>query len=158
MRHKTIAAAAALMILQACSSRPRDFTPTLGTAPTDQSRFDATYDECKQLFVTGKLDGNGRLASGGAGAVAGGAVGAAGSAAAVGAGLYGGMAVMSATIVLMPFAVIGGAVGMAKIKRHKKEAAIQHAMSGCLQEHGYEVASWRKTPQAKSPVRHPAAE
>lgn len=149
MKDKMIAAAAACLVLQACSSRPREFTPTLGVAPTDQTRFDAAYAECNQLFVTGKLDGNGRLASGGVGAAAGGAVGVAGSAAAVGAGLYGGMAVMSATIVLMPVAVIGGAIGMAKIKRHNKEVAIQRVMTGCLREHGYEVASWQKTARTK---------
>jgi hypothetical protein len=72
-----------------------------------------------------------------------------GSAAAVGAGLYGGMAVMSATLVLMPVAIVGGAIGMAKIKRNKKEKAIQRVMDGCLHEHGYAVASWKKAPRAK---------
>lgn len=154
MRNPTIAAAAACLILQACSSRPRDFTPTLSIAPTDQRQFDDAYADCKQLLVTGKLDGSGRLASGGAGVAAGGAVGAAGSAAAAGAGLYGGMAVASATLILMPVAVIGGAVGMAKIKRHKKEVAIQRAMVGCLRERGYEVASWQKAPRARRTDQH----
>lgn len=149
MRHRLIAAAAACFVLEACSSRPREFTPTLGIAPKDQGQFDTVYAECKQLLVTGKLDSSGRLGSGGAGAAAGGAVGVAGSAAATGAGLYGGMAVMSATLILMPVAVIGGAVGMAKINRHKKEVAIQRAMAGCLREHGYEVASWQKAPRSK---------
>ena len=151
MRHGLIVAAAACCFLEACSSRPREFTPTLGTIPADQAQFDAAYAECKQLLVTGKLDKSGRLASGGAGVAAGGAVGVAGGAAAAGAGLYGGMAVMSATLVLMPVAVIGGAVGMAKIKRHRKEAAIQRAMAGCLRQQGYEVASWQKAPRAKLP-------
>jgi len=75
---------------------------------------------------------------------AGSAVGLAGSAAAASAGLWGGMAVASATLVLMPVAIVGGAVGMAKIKRHKKEAAIQRVMAGCLHQRGYEVASWQK--------------
>src|SRR5437763_899481 len=110
MREKLAAAAAVCLVLEACSSRPREFRPTLGVAPTDQSQFEAAYSGCKQLFVTGKLDRNGLLASGGAGAAAGGAVGVAGSAAAAGAGLYGGMAVMSATLVLMPVAIVGGAI------------------------------------------------
>jgi hypothetical protein len=59
------------------------------------------------------------------------------------------MAVMSATLVLMPVAVIGGAWGMDKIKRKKKEKAIQRAMVGCLRESGYEVASWQKPPRVK---------
>jgi len=158
MKHWMMAAAGACLVSEACSSRPREFTPTLGAAPTDQVQFDAAYAECKQLYVTGKLDSSGRLASGGAGVAAGGAVGVVGSTAAVGAGLYGGMAVASATIVLMPIAVIGGAVGMAKIKRHKKEVAIQHAMSGCLHQHGYKVASWQKTPRAKLQAKTQASE
>jgi hypothetical protein len=149
MRHRLISAAAACLVLEACSSRPREFNPTLGIAPTDQTQFDAIYAQCKQLLVTGKLDGSGRLASGGVGAAAGGAVGVAGGAAAASAGFYAGAAVMSATLVLMPVAVIGGAVGMAKIKRHKKEVAIQRAMSGCLRERGYEVASWQKARKVK---------
>ena len=147
MQRSRAAALGAMLCLAACSSRPREFTPTLGVAPTDQAKFDAAYAECKELFVTGKLDSSGRLASGGAGAAAGGAVGAAGAAAAASAGLYGGMAVASATLVLMPVAVIGGAIGMAKIKRHKKELAVQRVMAGCLRERGYEVQHWVKAPK-----------
>lgn len=147
MQQSKTAALCVMLCLAGCSSRPREFTPTLGVAPTDQAKFDAAYAECKQLFVTGKLDSTGRLASGGMGAAAGGAVGAAGAAAAASAGLYGGMAVASATLVLMPVAVIGGAIGMAKIKRHKKEVAVQRVMSGCLHERGYEVQHWQKAPK-----------
>lgn len=147
MRNGALAAATAAFLLTACSSRPREFTPTLGVVTADQAKFDTAYAECKELFVSGKLDSSGRLASGGAGAVAGGAVGVAGGAAAASAGLWGGMAVASATVVLMPVAILGGALGMAKIKRHKKEKAIQQVMSGCLRERGYEVASWQKAPR-----------
>jgi len=149
MRNKCVAAVAACLVLEACSSRPREFTPTLGIPPANQTQFDAAYAECKQLLVTGKLDGSGRLASGGAGVAVGGAVGVAGGAAAASAGLYGAAAVASATLVLMPVAIIGGAVGMAKIKRHKKEVAIQRTMAGCLRDRGYQVASWQKAPRSK---------
>ena len=149
MRSIVIAMISMGLLLEACSSRPRDFRPQLGIAPADQSKFDAAYADCKQLLVTGKLDKNGRLASGGVGAAAGGAVGLGGGALATGAGLYGGMAVMSATLVLMPVAIVGGALGMAKIKRHKKELAIQRVMAGCLRERGYEVESWQKAPKVK---------
>jgi hypothetical protein len=152
MRKQVTAATALALMLGACSSRPREFTPSLGVVPPDQAKFEAAYADCKQLFVTGKLDRNGRLGSGGAGAAAGGAVGVAGTAAATSAGLYGGMAVMSATLVLMPVAIVGGAIGMAKIKRHKKEKAIQSVMAGCLLDRGYEVASWQKAPHRKPPA------
>ena len=49
----------------------------------------------------------------------------------------------------MPVAIIGGAVGMAKIKRHRKEQAVQRVMGGCLRDRGYEVASWAKAPKVK---------
>lgn len=151
MRTKLMLMLALSLLIEACSSRPREFTPMLGAAPmaapVDQAKVDEAVATCKQLLVTGKLDSNGRLASGGAGAAAGGAVGAAGVAAATSAGLYGGMAVLSATMVLMPFAIIGGAVGMAKIKRKKKERAIQAKMVGCLHDHGYDVLGWERTPK-----------
>jgi len=147
MKSAFLAAAGLSLVLTACSSRPREFTPTLGMAPADQAKFDAAYADCKQLYVTGKLDRNGRLASGGAGVAAGGAIGAAGTAAATSAGLYGGMALATATIVLLPVAIVGGALGMAKIKRHKKEKAIQQVMGGCLLDRGYEVASWERAPR-----------
>jgi len=147
MRNGWLVAASVGLLLEACSSRPREFTPKLGIVPADQSKFDAAYADCKSLYVTGKLDRNGRLASGGAGVAAGGAIGAAGTAAATSAGLYGGMAVATATIVLLPVAIVGGALGMAKIKRHKKEKAIQQVMGGCLLDRGYEVASWERAPR-----------
>ena len=140
------------LLLAGCSSKPREFTPKLGAAPTDQVKFDAAYAECKQLFVTGKLNSSGRLASGGAGAVAGGAVGAAGAAAAASAGLYGGMAVASATLVLMPVAVIGGAIGMAKIKRHK-EVVVQRAMTGACTIAGTTFKGGRKPSGRRSLLR-----
>ena len=143
MRNELAAVAALGLLLGACSSKPREFAPTIGIVPADQAKFDAANAECKELLVTGKLDSEGRLASGGVGVAAGSAVGLAGSAAAASAGLWGGMAVASATLVLMPVAIVGGAVGMAKIKRHKKEAAIQRVMAGCLHQRGYEVASWQ---------------
>ena len=95
-------------------------------------------------MVEGKLDSSGRLASGAVGVAAGGATMAAGAAAASSAGLYGGMALASATVVLIPVALIGGAFGMSRIKRGKKENAIKTAMSGCLEERGYVVAGWTK--------------
>lgn len=149
MRSSIALALAATLLLEACSSRPREFTPSLATVPADQAKFEQTIAECHDMLIAGKLDSSGRLASGGAGAATGLAVGAAGSAAATGAGFYGGMAVLSATLVAMPFAIVGGAWGMSKIKRHKKEKAIRLAMTGCLHERGYDVADWQRAPKKK---------
>ena len=137
--------------LQGCSSRPREFTPVLAAPPASEAEFDAAYGTCHQLLVAGKLDANGRTASGAAGVAAGAGTAVVGSTAAAAVGGYAGLAAASATIVLLPFAVLGGAWGMARMKRAKKERAIKTALEGCLQESGYEVANWSK-PAKKKPA------
>jgi hypothetical protein len=113
-----------------CSSRPRAFAPQLAAPPADPKAFEQANAECSHLLVAGKLDQNGKLAS---------AAGVAG---------YGGMAVVAATVVLLPVAIVGGAIGMAKIKRAKKEKAIKTAMYGCLKERGYQVNGWTRMPKS----------
>lgn len=142
--------AAAAVLLAGCSSRPREFTPTLAALSTDQQAFDAAYANCQQLFVAGKLDQYGRSSSAGAGAAAGATTAAVGAGTAAAIGGYGGLAAASATIVLLPFAIVGGAWGMAKVKRAKKEKAIHAAMGGCLHERGYDVASWQKAKRKRA--------
>ena len=146
MRNSMMAAAAICLALEGCSSRPREFAPATVSA-VDQTQLDAAVAQCKQLYFQGKLDSSGRVASGAVAAGAATAVGVAGTAAATSAGLYAGAAVLSATLVALPFVAIGGAVGMAKAKRHRKEKAIQKVMAGCLHDHGYEVASWSRVPK-----------
>jgi hypothetical protein len=130
------------LLVQGCSSRPREFNPTLAAASADRTAFDAAYAECNQLLVTGKLDANGRSSSLGGGAAAGATTAAVGMGTAATIGGYGGLAAASATVILLPFAIVGGAWGMAKMKRAKKEKAIKTAMTGCLHDRGYAVASW----------------
>lgn len=145
-----LAAVIGCMTLQACSSRPREFTPTLAALPASQAEFEAAYAECQQLLLARKLDASGKLASAGAGAGAGVATAAAGGVTAAAMGGYGGLAAAGATIVLLPFAILGGAWGMSRMKRAKKENAIKTAIAGCLQERGYAVAGWSKG--VKKPV------
>ncbi len=144
MQRKTFGVLAASLILSGCSSKPRAYSPILAAAPSDQQAFDQATVDCGALLVAGKLDQNGRLASAGVGVAAGAATMAAGAGAATAAGLAGGMAIASATVVLIPFAMIGGAVGMAKIKRANKERAIQTAMTGCLRDRGLTVVDWER--------------
>ena len=144
MTKKLVLAVAAVVTLAGCSSRPRQFSPVLAVPAADRAAFDAAVAECGTLMAQGKLNSDGRLASGAAGAAVSGATLAAGSAAASTAGMFGGLAVAGATIVLLPFAAIGGAYGMAKAKQKKKERAIQTAMAGCLSERGYQVAAWQQ--------------
>ena len=130
-----------------CSSRPREYRATMAAPPTAEAaaKFRADEAECRQLLVAGKLDKDGRLSSVGAGAAAGAATMAGGAALASSAGLYGGMAVASATVVLIPFAAVGGAWMRANAKRSKKEKIIQQAMAGCLTERGHTIVGWEKT-------------
>ena len=101
------------------------------------------------MVVNGKLQSSGRGGSAAGGAAAGAGTAAVGGALAS-AGGYAGLAAASATIVLLPFAVLGGAWGMSKAKRAKKERAIKSAMEGCLSERGYRVAGWSKS--VKKPI------
>ncbi len=141
-RNLLAAAACAGLLVQGCSSRPREFTPMLAVASATPAAFESARAECNNLLIAGKLDQNGRVASAGVGVATGAATMAVGAGAASAAGLAGGMAIASATVVLIPFAIVGGAIGMAKRKRAKKEKAIQTAMAGCLKERGYEVTAW----------------
>ena len=152
MRMKKIIACALVscVALQACSSRPREFTPTLAAAPADQAQFETAYTTCQQLLAAGKLDLTGRRGSAATGAAAGAGTAAVGGATAAAMGGYAGVAAASATIVLLPFAVVGGAWGMAKMKRARKERAIKAAIGECLHERGYEVAGWSRS--LKKPI------
>src|SRR5436190_17302185 len=93
----TASALVITLALEACSSRPREFTPTLATPAANQTEFDAIYATCQQLYVAGKLDASGRSGSAGAGAAAGAATVAAGGTAAAAIGGYAGLAAASAT-------------------------------------------------------------
>ena len=152
-----VGALIAALSLQACSSRPREFEPTLATPATDQAAFDTAYATCQRLFIEGKLDSSGRAGSAGAGLAAGGATAAIGSTAAAATAGYAGMAVAAATIVLLPFAVLGGAWGLSRAKRAQKERAIKTAMEGCLAERGYQVAGWSKSVKRPVVVTEPKA-
>ena len=148
MRNGEIGAAVAIaLMIGGCSSRPREYRATMAAPPSPEARakFAADEAECRQLLVAGKLDSEGRLASAGVGAAAAGATAVGGAALASSAGLYGGMAVDSATVVLLPFAAVGGAWMMANAKRSKKEKIIQNVMAGCLTERGHTILGWEKT-------------
>jgi len=152
VRTLTVTALIWALSLQACSSRPREFSPALATVPADQGSFQAVFSECRQLLADGKLDTHGHLASGGAGAAAGVTTAAVGGTAAAVAGGWTGVAVASATVVLLPFAAVAGAWRMAKSKKNKKEKGIQQAMAGCLTGRGYPVVGWEPASKKISPA------
>ena len=103
-------------------------------------------------MVDGKLNAAGQLASGGAGAAVGATTAAVGGTAAAAVGGYTGLAVASATVVLLPFAALAGAWRLAKSKKNRKETAIQHAMAGCLTGRGYPVVGWEPVSRTPAPA------
>ncbi len=107
-------AVVASLLLAGCSLRPREFTPMLAVASANPAAFDTARVECNNLLIAGKLDQNGRVGSAGVGVATGAATMAVGAGAASAAGLAAGVAIASATVVLIPFAIVGGAIGMAK--------------------------------------------
>ena len=142
MKHKVILVLAAISTA-GCSSRPREFAPTLAAAPADASKFETDYQACRMMVAEGQRSGFGsRIASGGAGVAAGVGVGAA-----MAGGTYstmaGAMAAAGATLVLMPVAGVLGAWGLAKAKKNKKEKEVKAALGLCLSELGYTVSDWK---------------
>jgi hypothetical protein len=145
---------AAALSTVACSSRPREFAPTLAAAPADAGKFDADYETCRVMVAEGRRSGFGsRLASGGAGVAAGAGVGVA-----MAGGTYGtyagAAAAAGATLVMMPVVGVLGAWGVAKMKKGKREREIKSAMALCLTEHGYSVSDW-KVDKKQKPIKLP---
>ena len=144
--------AAALMVA-GCSSRPREFTPTLSAAAPDQAAFDAAYERCRVAVIANKGRPRDTTASAGGGAAAGAATAAAGTAAATTAGGYTGLAVLGATVVALPFVAVAGAWGLAKKKKAKKEHRIKAETAACLQGSGFTVAGWQPASSAVAKAR-----
>ena len=134
---------AAAVSLSACSSRPREFAPTLRAAPADTAKYEQDYLTCRTLVAQGKRSEFGaRVVSGGVGVAAG-----VGAAAAVAGGasstMVGAMAAAASAAMLMPVVGIAGAWGVAKRNKVKKEREVKAATSLCLSEHGHEVEGWK---------------
>ena len=142
--HALLWAAAGAVMLTGCSSKPRNFAPVMAAPPADSSAYEAQWLSCREQVAATAKQGSGRLASaaGGAAAGVGGAV-ALGTSAGASAGMVGAMAAATATVILAPIAMVGGAWGVSKIKKTKKEKAIKAATADCMAKSGYAVDKWR---------------
>jgi len=134
-------------LLPACSTKPREFTPTLTTTPTAQVAFDADLADCKTQVASGKKSfGTGTAVAAGS-AIGVGAGLATGASAASGMGMMSGTAAAAGLatgfIVTAPIAVF---VVSRSIRGHK-ERAIKAAMTDCLRSRGYEIAEWDRAPK-----------
>lgn len=144
-RNAAFTTLAAVLVCSGCSSRPRSFAPQLAAPPADQQGFDAAWKRCRADVAARTDQRSGRLSSATVGAATGvGASAAVGVATAGTYATYGGAAAAAgATIIAMPIALIGGAWGVSKIKKNKKEKAIKLATAKCMKAAGYDVSDWR---------------
>jgi hypothetical protein len=144
-------------VLEGCSTAPRDFTPTLKAVPSERAAFEADLAGCKAQVASGRRSNfstSGRTTS----VAAGGAVGvgaglATGASAASGAGMLGGAAgaagLAAGFVVAAPIAI----VVISRNIRARKEREIKAATATCLQENGYQVADWERTPKSPAAAR-----
>lgn len=155
--HHALATVLAIVSLSACSSRPRQFAPTLAAAPAEPDRYSADYETCRVLVANGQRSGFGSdLASAGVGTAAGVGVGVA-----MAGGTYSSVAAATAaaatTVVLMPIVGVIGAWGIAKRSKLKKEREVKAATQLCLAENGYAVSGWKHDKKQKRIKRTKAA-
>lgn len=148
-----LAITAGAVLVAGCSSKPRNFAPVLTAAPADEQAYESRWLACRDEVRVTTKNGSERGVSAVGGVAAG-----AGGAAAVGAataGTYAGYAAagaaIGATIIAAPLALVGGAWGISKIKKTKKEKRIKAATADCLAKAGYSVDKWRV--MKKSEVR-----
>ena len=144
--HALLWAAAGAVILTGCSSRPRNFAPVLAAPPADQQQYEAQWLACRQQVAVTTKNGSERGVSalGGAAVGAGGAVAVGAAASTATYATYGAAAAaLGATILMAPVAALGGAWGISKIKKNKKEKVIKAATADCMAKAGYSVDKWR---------------
>ena len=151
---KTAILVSAAVSLSACSSRPREFAPTLAAAPADNAKFSADYESCRTMVAQGqRSDFGARVASGGVGVAAGVGLGAA-VAGGGGGTMVGAMAAASTMLVAAPIIGVAGAWGVAKRNKNKKEREIKAATALCLSELGYTVDTWQVA-KNQQPIKLP---
>ena len=142
--HALLWAAAGAVILTGCSSKPRNFAPVMAAPPADGQAYEAQWLACREQVAGMSRKGSERGASAAGGAAAGAGVAAAGAGiASTTTGMAAGFAVAGATLIAAPVALIGGAWGISKIKKTKKEKAIKAATAECMAKSGYTVDKWR---------------
>lgn len=145
----------AAILISGCSTRARDFSPTLTAPAADEVAFGQMKATCSILARQGVKSGfkDAALLTG---AGAAGALGGAAAATATGAVGFGmsGAAAGAATAGLLAIP-LGIGFGVSRLIRSGKERRLKRAMSDCLVENGYSVASW--SVERKSKVKEEAS-
>lgn len=148
-----------LLVVNGCSTRPRDFAARLSAAPASQDIFTRDFAMCKLMVdrgVTGKFKDQ---FAANAAAATGVAVGAVASSVAVSSSIAAGLAngfsaalgstgtatgsaTASTLSVAAPAAGILVSVAISRALKGKREKQVKSAMADCLAEAGYIVAGW----------------
>jgi hypothetical protein len=146
-----------LAVLAGCSTKPRDFKPTMAIAPVNQDVQTRDFAVCKMMVDRG-VSGNFTkqaiaLTPGAVGVTAGAAVGyAAAVNATIGAtasALTGGAAATTSTAgaatLSTALPIIGAAASIAISASVKKsnEKKVKSAMGACMKEYGHDVTDWQ---------------
>ena len=151
--------AATALLIGGCSSRPRQFAPTLKTPASNQATYDKDYLTCRTLVGKGyKSDFKATALTLGIGTAAG-----LGGGLAVGAvvistttptlatlGLNASAAGIGAASVAFPIIGIGVGFGVSRAIRSGREKRIKTALASCLGEYGHSVDGWTLVKKAKS--------
>jgi hypothetical protein len=144
------------------STNPRPYAPLLQPPPVDQAAAQAAFNGCAARVASGARHFGGNattVLAGSAGAVATGEV--LGSAAVAGAYGVAGAGAFAATGVGLLILVPLGTLQLSRHRRASNEREVQAAMTGCMQEAGYHIASWTRLPAGQergvgmqTPTRH----
>ena len=158
VRCALIVLAATGLVLGGCSTRPRQFAPTLKTPASDQATYDKDYQTCQALVGKGyksnfkatalKL-GIGTAAGFAGGVVVGAVAIASTTPTLVSLGFSTSVAGIGAASIAFPVIGIGVGFGVSRVIRSGREKRIKTALSGCLSEYGHSVDSWTMVKKAK---------
>jgi hypothetical protein len=159
MKTRACLCLSALILVSACSTRPRDFQARLSLTPERQDMFTRDFAVCKLMVdrgVRGQFKDQLAANSGAAAGIAAGGV-AAGvaigtqvgatvansiSAAAGQVGTASGSATASTLSVAAPVVGILVSVAISQTIKGKREKQVKSAMTNCLAESGYSVTGW----------------
>ena len=158
VRCALIVIAATGLVLGGCSTRPRQFAPTLKSPASDQVTYDRDYQTCQTLvgrgyksnFKATALTLGIGTAAGVAGAVAASAVAIASTTPTLATlGFNTTAAGVGAATIALPVIGIGVGFGVSRAIRSGREKRVKAALASCLSEYGHSVDSWTLVKKTK---------
>lgn len=159
VRTAFVALSVTALLVSGCSTRPRQFAPTLKTPASDQAAYDRDYQTCQALVGKGyKSNFKATALKLGVGAAAGFAGAAAASAVAIASttptlatlGLNTTAAGIGAASIALPVIGIGVGFGVSRAIRSGREKRVKAALATCLGEYGHSVDSWTLVKKPKN--------